>query len=92
MHWCRNGSTSVTHGPSVDALTRQLCGGAPRTPNDFMCRLQQIPYLACLKQWNNPSVVIVMLLTVVVITVINYGNLMVHRYLHSCMLPILHLI
>ncbi|VDM11732.1 unnamed protein product [Wuchereria bancrofti] len=70
MHWCRNGSTSVTHGPSVDALTRQLCGGAPRTPNDFMCRLQQIPYLACLKQWNNPSVVIVMLLTVVVITVL----------------------
>uniref|UniRef100_A0A8R1XY82 Uncharacterized protein n=2 Tax=Onchocerca TaxID=6281 RepID=A0A8R1XY82_ONCVO len=39
----------VAHGPSVDALTRQLCGGTPRTPEDFMYKLQQIPYLACLQ-------------------------------------------
>ncbi|KAL3981975.1 Histidine phosphatase (branch 1) family protein [Acanthocheilonema viteae] len=39
----------VAHGPSMDALTRQLCGGAPRTPEDFIYKLQQIPYLACLQ-------------------------------------------
>lgn len=39
----------MAHGPSVDALTRQLCGGAPRTPEDFIYKLQQIPYLACLQ-------------------------------------------
>ncbi|VDK83579.1 unnamed protein product [Litomosoides sigmodontis] len=39
----------VAHGPSLDALTRQLCGGTPRTPEDFIYKLQQIPYLACLQ-------------------------------------------
>lgn len=39
----------VAHAPSMDALTRQLCGGAPRSLADFMYNLQQIPYLACLQ-------------------------------------------
>ncbi|VDM95595.1 unnamed protein product [Thelazia callipaeda] len=39
----------VTHAPSLDALIRQLCGGTPRTLEDFMYNLQQIPYLACLQ-------------------------------------------
>ncbi|VDN39933.1 unnamed protein product [Gongylonema pulchrum] len=39
----------VAHGPSMDALTRQICGGAPRTVEELMSKLRQIPYLACLQ-------------------------------------------
>lgn len=37
----------VGHSASLDTLTRQLCGGLPRSKEDFFFCIQQTPYLAC---------------------------------------------
>jgi len=36
----------VAHGASLDTCTRQVCGGAPRSQQDFYAILHQTPYLA----------------------------------------------
>ncbi|VDM43090.1 unnamed protein product [Toxocara canis] len=45
----------VAHAASLDTLTRQLCGGLPRSQEDFFYCLQQTPYLACCQIVEQPS-------------------------------------